>query len=222
MAIKWIIAIIAIIVIAFTIWGVLASKVERPKYQIISRHQNIEIREYPAHITASVTVKGKREAAINQGFRQLADYIFGNNRANTKISMTAPVNQTQGEKIAMTAPMTQTQSEKIAMTDPVIQEEQNHEWQVSFIMPSKFTLETLPKPNNKNIVITKHQPERFSVIRFSGTASTVKLEKMTKTLEQFMQTHNLKPESKPAYAFYNPPWTLPFLRRNEVMIKIRN
>ena len=200
----WLLAGIAII--AAIVWGPIMSNVEQPEYDVVESHGAIEIRDYAPMIVAEVSVPGDREAAISNGFRQIADYIFGNNVSAEEVAMTAPVIQQPGEKIAMTAPVSQQGGAGL--------------WVVRFVMPSGYTLQTLPKPNNKDVILKEVAGRRFAVIRFSGRAKGNRLADFTKELEAFMQARNLQAVSEPTYAFYNPPWTLPFLRRNEVMIDI--
>jgi effector-binding domain-containing protein len=202
----WIIGIVAVLLLGAALWGPIVSNVEHPKYTLVERSGAIEIRDYAPMIVAETEVTGERREAITKGFRLIADYIFGNNTAAQKVPMTAPVTQ-QGD------------SEKIAMTAPVTQQGDGNAWRVRFIMPSKYTMETLPKPNNPAVVLKEIPGKRFAVIRFSGMAGKDSLDRHTKELEEFISAKNLTPLSSPTYAFYNPPWTLPFLRRNEVMVE---
>ncbi len=198
--------VIAVVVIAGTLWGPIVSQVEQPQYTIVETQGDMEIRDYAPLIVAETEVAGDRENAISQGFRTIADYIFGNNVAAQKLPMTAPVTQKSSEKIAMTAPVTQQEAEG--------------KWRVQFIMPSGYTLDTLPKPNNPAVTLHPVASRRFAVIRFSGLVRSQALKQRTDALKTFMAARQLKPAGLPTYAFYNPPWTLPFLRRNEVMIEI--
>ena len=205
--IVWIFAgVVVLAAIAAIAWGPIVSNVEQAKYDVAEEHGSIEIRDYAPMIVAEVSVKGDRETAISAGFRMIADYIFGNNISSQKVEMTAPVIQEPSEKIAMTAPVTQQGSEGV--------------WLVRFVMPSSYTMQTLPKPNNAQVLLKEVEGKRFAVIRFSGLPKKESLEKQTKELEAFIQENKLQPASEPTYAFFNPPWTLPFLRRNEVMIEI--
>jgi hypothetical protein len=120
----------------------------------------------------------------------------------------------------MTAPVTQQASEKIAMTAPVTQQGDGQTWRVRFVMPANYTTDTLPKPNNAAVKIKEIAAKRFAVIRFSGWAGDESLKRRTEELDAFIKSKNLKPLSAPTYAYYNPPWTLPFFRRNEIMIEI--
>jgi SOUL heme-binding protein len=201
-----IIGIGAIALLAAALWGPIASNVEQPHYRVVEGNGNIEIRDYAPTIVAETEVTGQRHEAINKGFRIIADYIFGNNTAAQKVPMTAPVAQQGSEKIAMTAPVTQQSVGK--------------SWRVRFIMPSKYTMETLPKPDNPDIELKEVPVKRFAVIRFSGSRQDDSLNRRTKELNAFISAKKLTPLSEPTYAFYNPPWTLPFLRRNEVMVEI--
>jgi len=149
---------------------------------------------------------GERDKAISEGFRTIADYIFGNNLSSQKVVMTAPVTQQASEKIAMTAPVTQ---QGIGNT-----------WQVRFVMPASYTMDTLPKPKNPAVKLKEVEAKRFAVIRFSGMAGEDSLKRHTDELEAYLRSKNLQSLSAPTYAFYNPPWTLPLLRRNEVMIEV--
>jgi SOUL heme-binding protein len=111
-------------------------------------------------------------------------------------------------------------SEKIAMTAPVIQQPNRNLWTVRFVMPSSYSMKTLPKPNNQGVSLRELPERRFAVIRFSGLADRETLLKQTEELKLFVRSKKLTVASEPAYAFFNPPWTLPFLRRNEVMLEV--
>jgi len=203
---KWIFWGLAL-VIGVILMGPYMSQVERPQYTVFSSHGEIEIREYEPQIVAEVQVEGERVEAIKIGFRLLADYIFGNNTAQTEISMTAPVTQ-------------ESRSEEIAMTAPVIQSGEGNAWTVRFVMPSEYTMKTLPKPNNDIVTLKEVPAKRFVAIRFSGTSSSENIQEYTEKLQAFILEQQLQPQSKPMFAFYNPPWTLPMMRRNEVMVEL--
>lgn len=121
----------------------------------------------------------------------------------------------------MTAPVIQQSGEKIAMTAPVTQQSANRKWKVRFVMPSAYTLSTLPTPRSEEVKLKEIPTTRYAAIRFSGTAGPESLKKKTQALEQFIERQHFTPLEASTYAFYNPPWTLPFLRRNEVLIKIQ-
>jgi hypothetical protein len=197
---------VGIILLGAAAWGPIVSNVEQPKYQTVETADNIEIRDYAPVIVAEIDVSGERKKALGEGFRAIAGYIFGNNLSS--------------QKVAMTAPVTEEASEKIAMTAPVTQEGDGETWRVRFVMPAKYSMDTLPKPANPAVKLKEIAAKRFAVIRFSGWAGDENLKRRTDELEAFMKANNLKALSAPVHAYYNPPWTLPFLRRNEVLIEI--
>tara|TARA_B100000795_G_C22776618_1_gene430297 strand:+ start:151 stop:768 length:618 start_codon:yes stop_codon:yes gene_type:complete len=183
---------------------------EEPEFKLTFKDSNFEIREYAPKILAQVNVQGDFNRASSKGFKVLANYIFGNNISvdgSSKIDMTAPV-------------VMEPVSKKIEMTAPVITEGENEEWIVSFVMPKEYTLKTLPKPNNKNISITSLPKEKFAVIIFSGLVRESNYNEQIKLLKNFIITKNLKTIMPFQIARYNPPWTLPFFRRNELMIRV--
>ncbi len=182
------------------------SQVEQPKYKVLESQGAIEIREYAPMIVAEVEVMGERMQALNQGFRLIADYIFGNNLSSKKVPMTAPVTQEAGEKIAMTAPVTQDGG--------------GNSWKVRFVMPGDYSLETLPKPNNQAVHLLAIPAKRVVVIRFSGFNTERNISTQREKLLQYIADHGLAVVGRPTAAFYNPPWTLPFLRRNEIMVEL--
>jgi hypothetical protein len=188
--------------------GVLSQvrRVEEPTFTLVEQSGVFELRDYPPLLVAEVTVKGARAIAINEGFRVIADYIFGNNIA--------------AEKVAMTAPVTQQSNETVAMTAPVTQQAAGDSWTVRFIMPSQYTLETLPKPKNAAVILKQLEGQRMAVLRFSGTADDKMLTEKTADLTAEIMKRSLSPTAVPTFAFYDPPWTLGFLRRNEVMIAV--
>ena len=206
---KWtmITSLIALILIAGVLAGPVMSNVEKPDYKVIQSEQNIEIRQYEPMIIAEVEVDGKREDAIRDGFRLLADYIFGNNTVQQVISMTAPVQQKENQKIAMTA--------------PVQQQSMGKSWQMSYVMHSKYKLDSLPVPNNNRVRLKEILTKKFVVIEFSGTNSNENVTKHENQLMNYIEANQINIIGSPKYAFYNAPWTLPFLRRNEVMIEIK-
>ena len=183
--------------------------IEEPEFISIEKKDAFEVREYQPKLIAQVLVTGTFDTASSKGFRLLADFIFGNNKTNEgakKIDMTAPV-------------ITRDASEKIEMTAPVISEETERGWYVSFNMPKQFTKETLPIPNNPEVKITEVPAEKFAVITFSGLVREKKYAEMLSLLNEEMKKRNIEPKGPAILARYNPPWTLPFLRRNELMFR---
>ncbi|MDX1668269.1 MAG: heme-binding protein [Limnobacter sp.] len=203
-------AVIALVLVALASVGPLMSDVEQPEYDVLSSDEPFEIRQYEPMIIAKVEVQGEREEAIGQGFRKLADYIFGNNTVQKDIAMTAPVQQ-QAAKV----------NQEISMTAPVQQQQaENGQWTISFVMPSKYTLTSLPTPNNAEVQLQRVPGKRFAAIVFSGNNSQDNVAKHEAKLLQYIQNSGLRAVGPPKYAFYNPPWTLPFMRRNEVMVEL--
>ena len=168
------------------------SDVEHARYSVVASSGDIEIRDYAAQVVAETTVSGERSSAISEGFRRLAGYIFGANQPGEKIAMTAPVGQRPtGEN-----------------------------WRVTFTMPASYSMKTLPKPNNQAVELIELPPQRLAAIRFSGLVDEGDLSQNQAKLMRFLEQEKLKPIGAPRYAFYDPPWTLPFNRRNEVLIEI--
>jgi hypothetical protein len=183
------------------------SATEEPRYSILKTRGDVELRAYAPMVVAEVEVGGSRDAAVQAGFRILADYIFGANEPKQKIAMTAPVTQQAGEKIAMTAPVTQ--------------QAQGGQWKVRFVMPSNITLETLPRPSNPQIRLLPVPARRVAAIRFSGFWSDAAMQTQRDELAVAIKAMQLEPIGAPTFAYYDPPWTLPFMRRNEVMWQVR-
>lgn len=188
------------------------SKTPEPSWKSVRKDGNIEIRAYDPMVVAEVTTTGERYKAINEGFRILAGYIFGGNSGQQSIEMTAPVTQqpdiSKGQKIAMTAPVTQE-----------VGNNQN-EWKVRFVMPAEYTLSSLPKPNDNRIKFIEIPAYKAAVIRFSGFNTDNNLMSHKAELMTWIRDNKINADSEPVYAFYNPPWTPPFMKRNEVMVKI--
>ncbi len=179
---------------------------ETPNYTVLKADGDFELRQYEPMIIAKVTVSGSLDQASGRGFRVLADYIFGNNRVN-------------GATISMTAPVTMVaQSERIEMTSPVTLTERNGRWTMQFVMPSDYTMATLPRPNNPAIEIEQRAEQYYAVARFSGFTGEQKVAEQSEALLKWLADLELTPLSAPEIARYDPPWTLPFFRRNEVMV----
>ena len=194
-------------ILGATLFGADAMAVEEPAFKSVLHEGAFEIRDYPALVVAEVTVSGDQKEAASKGFRLLAGYIFGGNKRRQSIGMTAPVAQAPtSEKIAMTAPVTQTKSANA--------------WAVRFTMPSTYSIETLPKPNDPRVHLRVVPPTRFAVLQFSGLARKDDVDAKTAQLERLVATRHLNAIGPVSLAQYNPPWTLWFMRRNEVMIPV--
>jgi hypothetical protein len=186
--------------------------IEEPQFTILEKTPPFELRSYAPMILAEVQVEGDLDQASSQGFRLIAAYIFGQNQVSEKIAMTAPV------AVEEQLP----KSTKIAMTAPVNIEANAGKWTVSFVMPAEYTMDSLPKPLNSKVELRQIPAVKRAVINFSGFYNENTVAEKTLELEQWMKTRNLQPASAPKFARYNPPWTLPFFRRNEIMIDVRD
>jgi hypothetical protein len=200
-----------LLLIALTFTGA-AMAIEEPQFTILEKTPPFELRAYAPMILAEVKVEGNLDEASSQGFRLIAAYIVGQNQVSEKISMTTPV------VVEGLTP----KSEKIAMTSPVTVESNAGQRTISFVMPSEYTLESLPKPLNPKVQLRQIPAVKRAVIGFTGFYNENKVTERTLELEEWMKTKNLLAASAPKFARYNPPWTLPFMRRNEIMIDVRD
>lgn len=189
-----------------------AMATEEPSYSIVKQASDYELRRYAAYRVAEVEVKGTFESVGGEAFRLLAGYIFGDNQGQTKIAMTAPVSQQpvreQGTRIEMTAPVIQTPT-----TEP-------ERYRVSFIMPARYRLETLPRPNNPRIQLREEPARLVAARRYSGTWSEARYRNEEHTLLDALARDGLSPRGAPIYARYNSPFSLPMLRRNEILVEV--
>lgn len=182
--------------------------VEEPKYSLVTKDGAFEVRDYPGLVVAEVKVGGDRRSASSAGFRLLAGYIFGGNAGKKSIAMTAPVTQA--------AP----KGSKIAMTAPVSLSGEPGEWMVQFTMPSEYTMDDLPVPNDQRVKLKPVPPVRMAVLTFSGLTGDTVVAHRTNDLLAQLRERKLTPTGSPTLARYDPPWTPWFMRRNEVMIPI--
>ena len=191
---------ISIIAICFSLlfvllaWFMLPKFLEQPKYKVVRKENDIEVRSYDKILMSSVKVYGNQYNALRNGFQPLVRYIGAKERVSEKISMTAPVIQTTNDE--------------------------TENWTVSFAMPSKYNIENLPKPANDDIYFEEIQPSLAAVIRFSGVADTSLLNQKASVLKRWLELNGYTESSSPKFLFYNDPTTPGFLRRNEVMIII--
>lgn len=205
--------IIYILITLFIIWAgitiYIQKTIEIPEYSVIENNIGYEVREYKPYIKAITTVESSDyRQATNEGFRRLADYIFGNNSSQDKITMTAPVEA-------------QKTSEKIAMTAPVNIEQNENSFEISFIMPSEYTMQNLPKPNSDIVKIIEMPSQKFAVLRFNWYPTNSRVTKKTEQLLSTLQENNIVIIGNPITAVYNPPLSNPFFHRNEILIPIR-
>ena len=187
--------------------GVPAMAAEEPAFTVVLQEGDFAVRNYPALVVAEVTVTGDQKESASKGFRLLAHYIFGGNTKQQAIAMTAPVSQ-------------QSASEKIPMTAPVTQIPQEGAWVVRFHMPRAYTLATLPKPEDPAVHLRSVPPQKVAVVRFSGWADQKAFDAQAALLRDFIKAHGWHAAGSASLSQYNPPWTLWFARRNEVMIPL--
>ena len=167
------------------------TKTEHQKYEVITSQKEFEIRYYPPAILASVDMGGSYDQSRNSGFGTLAGYIFGGNEQNMQISMTAPVRITESERI------------------------------MSFVMPSEYSIQELPKPKSSKVKLHTSEPQYVAVVRFGGWASDRKISEMKTRLSELIKQAGLKHNGKFEFLGYNPPYQLAN-RRNEVLVPLLN
>jgi hypothetical protein len=197
-----------IIIILWICLSYFSSRVKEPGFKLLKRKNGYEIRQYAQYIEAQVKVSGSYSESQNKGFRILAGYIFGGNRSKKSITMTAPVlEQSTGEKISMTAPVLETADD-------------NGERIISFVMPSGYSIESLPIPNDKRVEFVVVAGHKSAVLKYSWGANTTRVEEKKSKLLAYAKRDGLKIIGQPKGARYNPPWTIPFMLRNEIIIDI--
>lgn len=190
------------------------SGTEEPAFTEVERVGAIEIRTYGERIAAETVVSGSSEAARNRGFQRLAGYIFGGNTTRSSIAMTAPVAQAADDR----APG---RSQSIAMTAPVAQGATGQDgWTIRFFMPAEYTMASLPVPRDPAVVLTVVPAETYAVLRFSGLGSARTVAEKQVELEGGLAGSSWVSQGEPVAWFYDPPWTLPPLRRNEVAVRV--
>ena len=231
-----ILIIIGVVLVVWLLYTWLpVGNIEEPKYTLISQKNGYEIREYGDYILAETTISGaeNRDEASRKGFSIIAGYIFGDNIKKDKISMTVPVNteESTSEKIPMTVPVNTEKiemtmpvnTEKIEMTMPVNTEEEadSGAYNVSFVMPSKYTLETLPEPNDKRVKLREVPAHKVAVRRFSWTTSESAFTKNEAELLKALSRDEVETVGAVNVARYNTPFTIPFMLRNEVHIEVK-
>ena len=182
---------------------------EEPEYTVVNQYDEFEIRHYSEYIVAEVDVDGDFDNAGNVAFRILAGYIFGDNQSAAKMSMTAPVESREtpgGEKMSMTAPVTSVKS--------------GEKTTYAFVMERKYTMDTLPVPLDERIRIRRMPERTLAVRRYSGRWSEAKYRQNEAALREALSANDVQVISGPVLARYNSPFSLPLLRRNEVMFEI--
>ena len=187
------------------------SGVEAAPYSVSRTDGDIEIRSYKELVLVSAPMKGNMDN--NKGaFNTLFGYISGQNKGSSKINMTAPVlmnpDVTDGQKIAMTAPVI------------VDQDENSNQWIMSFVLPREFSFDTAPRPTNPDVTLSKITDLEVAAIKFSGVLNNKNAQKHREQLESWISNNGYKVTGAYKTAGYNPPWTMPNMRRNEVLIPV--
>jgi len=195
--------------------GANAMAIEEPKYEVVKTYPEFELRRYEPFLVAETEVTGDFDEVGNQAFRILAAYIFGENKSRAKMEMTAPVNQRpaagEGEKMAMTAPVTQRPKGRDGPDTFVL----------SFVMPSGYSLDSLPVPLDSRVLLREESAKLMAVRSYSGRWSEANYRENESRLLAAVEKAGLTPVAPPAYARYNSPFSLWFLRRNETMVEVR-
>ena len=168
---------------------------EEPAYEQVSDCGEFEIRVYPAAVGAVTRAAGDFDAAGTQGFRSLAGYIFGGNRGDERIAMTAPVAQSRGGP-------------------------DDDRWEVVFFMPAARTLDDLPSPESDDVAVQTLEPKRVAVLGFTGRWKEERFVERESALRSLLAERSLPADGPAVWARYDPPWTLWFLRRNEIWIEL--
>jgi hypothetical protein len=196
---------LALLIFLFS--GVLMA-IEEPAYTVESKAYQYEIRKYGPIVVAETKIESDFENAGNQAFRILAGYIFGGNKSKTKIAMTAPVTQ-------------EVASEKIAMTAPVTQTKEPTGFVVQFTMPEKYTLETLPTPDDSRVILRQLPARRVAVYTYSGSWSESRYLEKLSNFKLELKNDKVTSIGEPTLARYNSPFALWFLRRNEIWLEVQ-
>jgi hypothetical protein len=187
------------------LWMESAMAIEEPHYDILISQAPFELRHYAPTLIAQTVVDGDMDAASNKGFRLIADFIFGNNLA---------AGSEQAAKIAMTAPVTvepQSGDTHVASAN---------QWRIHFVMPSQYTLANIPKPNNSAVTLQEMPRQYFVVHRYSGFNTMARVQEKTNEALAWAKQQSLKVMGTPQLSRYDPPWTLPMFRRNEIMVEV--
>lgn len=187
--------------------------VEEAPYKLVQKDGNFEIREYDSLIVAQTEVSASFKQAGNTAFRKLFDYISGANSADQEIAMTAPV---------IANPGAGTEGQKIEMTAPVLAQQTGDAWIYQFVLPAGFTLESAPQPTDPDVVIAEVPAKRMAVLRYAGLLGGKKRVLKGQELLNWLDSQQLDTSSSGLqWAGFDPPWTLPPFRRNEVMIELQ-
>jgi hypothetical protein len=183
--------VVSVILIGFIFYSFKVKDIEMPKYRVIKKLGEVEIREYPSLILAQTSLKkSDYDQEGSNGFRTVAGYIFGGNQSQQKIAMTAPVIMKMGDSASM-----------------------------SFVMPSEYNMQDLPTPSNNQVKLIQENSKILAVIRFGGYSSTDKIKKYADQLYSELKSNKLETRGELLFMGYNAPWDVTN-RRNEVAIEL--
>ena len=185
--------------------------IEEPTYTVVQKTDVFEVRKYEPYLVAEVLVPGPASEAGSQGFSLLGGYIFGKNKGERKLEMTAPVTQTPVEP---PVPV------KLEMTAPVTQASAPGGFLVQFVMPKGYTLATLPEPLDARVKLREVPGKSVAVIRFSGSWSQNLYNEQLELLKAALSKANILTQGEPVSSRYNSPFSLPFMRRNEIWLSL--
>lgn len=190
--ILWIVGSLVVLVIIVLVVTSFSNKgIETPEYTVLKKYGDVEIRKYPNMVVAKTSLSNNSfENAGSNGFRTIANYIFGGNEENQKIAMTAPVVMSMGDSASM-----------------------------YFVMPKQYSKDQLPKPANNNVAIMEESAKVLAVLRYGGFSSDNDIKKYCKTLEEELTKQNISTKGSYMYMGYNAPWDV-VNRRNEVAIEV--
>jgi hypothetical protein len=183
-----------------------AMAIEEPRFKVLEQDGSFELREYSPYIVAETRVEAGFEDAGSIAFQRLFRYISGDNIAQQKIAMTAPVTQSRGEKISMTAPVSQVAD--------------GNAYLVAFTLPSTYTLATAPQPLDPTVRIRAVPAQLIACWRYSGRWTASNYRDHEALLRERIKARGLITRGAPVLARYNPPFTPWFMRRNEVLIPV--
>ncbi len=194
---------------ALALLSPMALAIEEPGFEVVRQlGEQVELRRYAPYVVAEVVLEASAADAGSQAFPILAGYIFGKNKGQRKLEMTAPVTQSA-------EPM------KMAMTAPVTQEAAGTGTRVQFVLPKAVSLATAPEPLDPRVQLREEPAALRAVIRYSGLWSQANYDEHLGKLKAALATAGITPVGEPVLARYNGPMTPWFMRRNEVWLAVR-
>ncbi len=188
---NWLMLSLALLISGCSVFGM--HGVDKPGYQVEVKEGDIEIRVYPQLLVAETEVQGNYEEIGKEGFQRLSGYIFGKNSTEQEIAMTAPV----------------------------LQEGTGDQWRMTFVMPDELTESTAPKPNDDQVTVKNLPGKRVAALKYSGSVSAEIITEKGNELQTWLDERGYKAISPVRSARYDPPWTLPMFRHNEVQIDVK-